>query len=339
MTDITHLFYTLFRGYPEAYGTNAGGCKWEKPHFKFHLFGTEEDQMIGTYPMVYDPLCKLDMRGPLAHGEDRKYKDMQPDMWHCIWGAIDIDEGEASLDYAMNAQTILRAMDIPSWVELSRSKGCHVWVFAEEWVVAKTMRKVLKAVMQLGKIPYDAVYPKQDSLDGPVGNYMRLPYGCLRPKGRQMMVNHTGEAYDLNSFVYTATDRKASLSALEAASGYYKEPKADLPPPREYSKEPLMTADGTKLRGAARRMFDDGPHEYFLTGQGAGRGRHGFLHRFARAMWESNYQFNDIVSWTTDLDSRLGAWYPEGPKFVGRRDGTKQIQRIVEDARSRATLR
>ena len=84
-------------------------------------------------------------------------------------------------------------------------------------------------------------------------------------------------------------------------------------------------------------MYDDGPVEYFLTGQGAGRGRHGFLHRFARAMWESKYSRSDIVSWTVDLDSRLGQWFQEGPKFSGRRDGQKQIQRIVDDAGSRAT--
>tara|TARA_Y100001973_G_C5182894_1_gene325989 strand:- start:945 stop:1961 length:1017 start_codon:yes stop_codon:yes gene_type:complete len=337
MSNITQDFTNLFKGFPNAFGTNEGGCKWEKPEWEDHLFGTREDDMIGIYPMVYDPYCKLDMQGPEAYNSERKYTEMQPDMWHCIWGAIDIDEGDDSLDHAFNAQTILRALDIPSWVELSRSKGCHVWVFCEEWVTAKLIRKVLKGVMQLGEIPYDAVYPKQDSLDGPVGNYMRLPYGCLRPEGRQMMVNHTGEAYDINSFVFTATDRKASKVALEAASHIYKEPKADLPPPREYSKEPLMTMDGSKLRGAARRMYDDGPVEYFLTGQGAGRGRHGFLHRFARAMWESKYNRSDIVSWTTDLDSRLGLWFQEGPKFSGRRDGQKQIQRIVDDAGSRAT--
>ena len=329
-------FITLFKGFPNAYGTNEGGCRWEKPNFENHLFGDRDDDMIGTYPMVYDPYCKLEMQGPEAYDSERKYAEMQPDMWHCIWGAIDIDEGDESLDYAFNAQTILRALEIPSWVELSRSKGCHVWVFCEEWVTAKLIRKVLKGVMQVGKIPYDAVYPKQDSLDGPVGNYMRLPYGCKRPKQRQEMINHTGEPYDLESFLFTAIDRRASKVALEAASTLYKEPQADLPPPREYSKEPLMTADGSKLRGASRRMYEDGPVDYFLNGQGAGRGRHGFLHRFARAMWESKYQRSDIVSWTADLDARLGLWFSEGPKFSGRRDAEKQIQKIVDDAGSRA---
>lgn len=341
-TAHTHDFASLFKGFPEAYGTNEGGCRWEPADinlFISHLFGDSDDQMIGIYPLVYDPLCKLDMHGPRAYDSDRKYENMQPDMWHCIWGAIDIDEGpEESIDYAMNAQTILRALSIPSWVELSRSKGCHVWVFCEEWVTAQLMRKVLKGVMQVGEIPYDAVYPKSDSLAGPVGNYMRLPYGCNAPIGRQQMITPQGEPIDVGSFVYLAMDRgRASKVALEAASSIYKEPKPDIPPPREYSKEPLMTADGTRLRGASKRMFQDGPHDYFKTGEGAGKGRHGFLHRFARAMWESKYSRSDIVSWTQDLDAKLGLWYEEGPKFSGRRDGAKQIQKIVDDAGTRAT--
>ena len=328
-------FKSLFTGFPNAYGTDEGGCKWEKVTADLidrHLAGIER---IGIYPMVYDPHCKLDLLGPEAYNSERKYENMQPDMWHCKWGAIDIDEGDVSLDYAFNAQMLLRACDIPSWVELSRSKGCHVWVFPETWVTAKTMRLALRGVMQIANIPYDAVYPKQDSLDGPVGNYMRLPYGGGRPEGRQEMVTPTGQHYHLDAFLLEAYTAKASVAAIEAASQLYKEPVPDIPPPREYSKAPLMQVDGTRLRGASRRMFEDGPVDFFKNGAGAGRGRHGFLHRFARAMWESNYNQADIVSWTTALDAKICLWWEEGPKFSGRRDGQKQIQKIVDNARSR----
>jgi len=335
--EIAEKFEHLFTGFKWAYGTDSGGCRWDKVDDELisgHLWG---NNMIGVYPIVYDPLCKLDMRGPEAYDENRKYANMQPDHWMCKWGAIDIDEGDDSIDYAFNAQMILKALDIISWVELSRSKGCHLWVFAEEWIEAKTMRKVLKGVMQIGDIPYDAVYPKQDFLDGPVGNYMRLPYGGERPDGRQEIELRTGAHLDLESFVFNAYDSRVNKVTLEAASSIYKEPKADLPPPRDYSKEPLMTIDGTKLRGVARKMFNDGPVDYYLSGQGAGRGRHGFLNRFARAMWEAKYSRADIISWTSDLDSRLGLWYPEGPKFAGRADAQKQINRLVDEAGSRAT--
>ena len=326
-------FYTLFRGFPEAYGTDAGGCKWEPVTLDLirgHLFGGD---MIGAYPLVYDPKCKLDLLGPLAYDTDKKYQNMQPHMWHCRWGAIDIDEGDESIDLAFSAQSILQAMQIPSWVELSRSKGCHVWVFAEDYVVAAEMRKALKACLQIGKIPHDAVYPKQDYLDGPVGNYMRLPYGKNKPVGRQVMLDPKDDSeIDLDQFLYEAEENKADVSRIKEAGKLYKEPKSTLPPPRDYSKEPLMTIDGSKLRGLARRMYEDGPVPYYRNGEGAGKGRHGFLNRFARAMWEANYSESDIISWTLDLDSRLSSWYEEGPKFSGRKDGAKQIQKLVEAA-------
>lgn len=334
-----NTFNSLFKGFSQAYGTDSGGCKWEIVDIDLinrHLAGTE---MIGIYPMVYDPMCKLDLLGPLAYDENRKYENMQKHMWQCRWCAIDIDEGDESLDYAFNAKTILEALSIPSWVELSRSKGCHIWVFCEEWMEASIVRKTLKAVMQIGEIPYDAVYPKQDYLDGPVGNYMRLPYGGKRPVGRQVMIAEDGETVDFDQFLYEAEEHKASRAALEAASTLYKAPESNLPPARDYSKEPLMTIDGSKLRGLARRMYEDGPVPYYRDGQGAGKGRHGFLNRFARAMWEANYSRLDILSWTTDLDSRLGTWYEEGPKFTGRSDATKQIQKLVDEAGSRASRR
>ena len=43
------------------------------------------------------------------------------------------------------------------------------------------------------------------------------------------------------------------------------------------------------------------------------------------------------MSWTNDLDSQLGRWYEEGPKFMGRRDGDRQMERLVDDAQKRAT--
>jgi len=325
-------FYQLFEGFPHAYGSDSGGCVWEGITYgllKRHLSGEE---MIGVYPMVYDPFSTRDELGCKAYGNDKKYNDMDPSLWYCKWGAIDIDEGEDSIIHAQNASTVLEALAVQSWVELSRSKGCHVWVFAEDWVQATTMRKALQSACQIADIKYDAVYPKSDSLSGPPGNYMRLPYGGARPEGRQEMIG-----IEFDYFLEHAESKRAKIDLLETAAGLWKDPTPDLPPPREYSKEPLMQVDGTRLRGVARSMYNDGPHSYYTSGQGAGRGRHGFLNRFARAMWEAGYDQNDILTWTKDLDGRLGQWWTDGPKFVGRQDCDRQIKRLVADARQRAT--
>ena len=54
-------------------------------------------------------------------------------------------------------------------------------------------------------------------------------------------------------------------------------------------------------------------------------------------MFESGFERGDVMSWTNDLDSQLGRWYEEGPKFMGRRDGDRQMERLVDDAQKRAT--
>jgi len=330
----------LFEGFAWAHGTDEGGCKWAEVTddlFGRHIQGTE---MIGIYPMVYDP--EEETVGQGGYTKDPKgrryYESMNPDLWKCLWGAIDIDEGNDSMIHAENASIILEAMGVTAWVELSRSKGCHVWVFMEDWVSPTTMRQALTAALQLGKVPYDAVYPKQESLDGPPGNYMRLPYGGKRPKGRQE-VYLDGYPMEYHDFVIEAERTRVTLDALEEAAGFYEEPVSNLPPVREYSKEPLMKVDGMRLRGVAKRMYENGPVSYYTENEGAGRGRHGFLNRFARAMWEAGYDNSAILRWTQDLDSKLGSWWEEGPKFEGRRDADRQLRHLIEAARTQATIR
>ena len=190
-----NVFSNVFQGFPYAYGTDSGGCRWtplSTELFERHLEGSE---MIGVYPMVYDPYKKeTGPEGFLQSGEplDSRpiYPDMKRDLWMCMWGAIDIDEGDTDSEIiAKNAVKLFEALEITAWLERSRSKGYHVWVFAEEWTPVTLMRKALQAVMQLAGGDYDAVYPKSDWLDGPPGNYIRLPYGGERPYGRQVMVN------------------------------------------------------------------------------------------------------------------------------------------------------
>ena len=341
-------FGNVFQGFPYAYGTDSGGCRWAPVSTELlerHLEGSE---MIGIYPMVYDPLKRRS--GPAGFIQSDPdadprpiYPDMERDLWMCTWGAIDIDEGDVDSEViAKNAVKLFSALGITAWLERSRSKGYHVWVFAEEWIPVTLMRKALQGVMQLAGGDSDAVSPKSDWLDGPPGNYIRLPYGGNRPYGRQIMLKfdlwnpESGETYDIWDFIIEAEAERTPLEDLQRAAELYQDPEPDIPPPRDYSKEPLMRIDGSRLRGLALMMYRNGPVEYYRQ-HGAGRGRHGFLNRFARAMFESGFDRGDVMSWTNDLDSQLGRWYEEGPKFMGRRDGDRQMERLVDDAQKRAT--
>jgi hypothetical protein len=145
-------FRDLFLGFPLAYGTDEGGCRWADVDsmWEKHLSGEE---MIGIYPMVYDPHFTQGGPDSWTEGPDnhRYYVEMDPDLWMCKWGSIDIDDGEDSLIIARNTQTIFQAMDIEAWPERSRSKGYHLWIFTEEWVRASVIRRAMHAALDLAE--------------------------------------------------------------------------------------------------------------------------------------------------------------------------------------------
>jgi hypothetical protein len=170
---------------------------------------------------------------------------------------------------------------------------------------------------------------------------MRLPYGGSRPEGRQEVIVD-GLHLDLFDFIILAEKHRTPTDLLERAAELYQHPVAEtknyLPPARDYSKAPLMRLDGSRLKGLPLTMFSNGPVAYYMQ-EGAGRGRHGFLNRFARAMFETGFERKDVISWTTDLDSKLSQWWPEdGPKFIGRADSDRQIQRLVDNAAKLAAV-
>src|SRR5262245_38603232 len=109
---------------------------WEA-HAADHLRGT---MSMGIYPVTQD--C-------------------------CLWGCVDFDDGEvASQVHARNVAVVLAHLDVTGWIERSRSKGYHVWVFAPEWVPARLMRRALLGACQTAQAPTKEVNPKSEHLDG-----------------------------------------------------------------------------------------------------------------------------------------------------------------------------
>jgi hypothetical protein len=133
------MFTTLFRGRGDVYGHEEGRCVKEPlTHniFQQHLDGV---QAIGVYPMV-----------PINN------------VHHVVWGCSDIDIED--LGGARKIQSALSAVNVTSFVERSRSKGYHVWVFAEQVVPASDMRRMLLCAHQVAEYPAREVNPKQETL-------------------------------------------------------------------------------------------------------------------------------------------------------------------------------
>lgn len=86
-----------------------------------------------------------------------------------------------------------RRYDMSAYIERSKSKGYHVWIFFEQHgVLARKARLVAhKILADMGK-PGTEVFPKQDVLGNGVsyGNFINAPlFGAFVPKGRTVFVD------------------------------------------------------------------------------------------------------------------------------------------------------
>jgi len=200
--QITGMFTSLFRGRGDVYGHEEGRCVKEPlTHevFQQHLDGV---RAVGVYPMV-----------PIN------------DIYHVAWGCSDIDIDD--LAGARKIQSALRAVDVVSFVERSRSKGYHVWVFAENVVPASDMRRMLLCAHQVAEYPAREVNPKQETLGrGQYGNYVRLPYFNAEDMStpHRRILDDDNKPMHLNEFVSSALVSRTRRELIADLAKLWKEP-------------------------------------------------------------------------------------------------------------------
>ena len=211
-------FKWLFTGRADAYGDDAGFCVHEPltiMHWRKHLEGHAP---LGIYNVID---VAITVSGRFT-GENT---------FMCKWGAIDIDYDD--LQEAWNVHDLLKSVGVNSWVERSRSKGYHVWVFVEDWISAKTMRRALLVVRDFLKLKAKEVYPKQEELtaEKPYGNWLRLPYnGWLTlSRGsythRVMLCRYPSPGFVPLADFLSSADLYADPTKLELLAARYEEPK------------------------------------------------------------------------------------------------------------------
>lgn len=198
---------TLFRGRGDVYGHDEGRCVKEKltPEvFQKHF----TEAPIGVYPMV-------------PHDND----------YYVAWGCSDFDTTDA-MDNAIKLHDALMEAGVTSWIEKSRSKGFHVWIFADRPVLAVDMRNMLLMAHQVAEVPATEVNPKQVTLrHGQYGNYVRLPYAHVddlyTDKQRIIprdKINNSGTPMHLTEFVRNALDNRVPDIRIREIAGMYIPP-------------------------------------------------------------------------------------------------------------------
>jgi len=104
--------------------------------------------------------------------------------------AVDFDQDNLHLPAIFLSKA--RCLSIPAYVERSKSKGYHVWIFFNNPVSARKGRIVVKKILLDMDKPETEIFPKQDSLNGNIsyGNFINAPlFGKLVPKGRTVFAD------------------------------------------------------------------------------------------------------------------------------------------------------
>jgi hypothetical protein len=171
MTDAQKiaLFRRCFSGLDHVYGTyvKATGhvSQAKRPVtdevIRAHLCGR---QPYGVYLLVADKTRAI--------AADFDHDDLQPPM----------EFVRAAKNYGIDA-----------YIERSKSKGYHAWIFFDEQgVLAAKARRVVLHILSEIKHPHTEVFPKQDRLDAhnQYGNFINAPlFGPLVPEGRAVFVD------------------------------------------------------------------------------------------------------------------------------------------------------
>ena len=100
---------------------------------------------------------------------------------------------------------------LPAYIETSKSKGFHVWIFFnDKGVKAFKARLVVKNILDEIEYPQTEIFPKQDFLDtrASYGNFINAPlFGGLVPRGKTVFV----EPYTLKPY----SDQWAFLESVK----------------------------------------------------------------------------------------------------------------------------
>jgi hypothetical protein len=290
--DTIDDFMRLFRGRADAYGSEEGGCVRQpvtRELYERHLLGYEP---IGIYPMV-----------------PRKSD------WWCVWGCSDIDIEDYNM--AVRLREALAAGGVTAYIERSRSKGYHVWVFAQEPVLAKDMRRMFLAAHQVADIPAREVNPKQETLDSSdkFGNYVRLPYAnsLYQSSKRKILANH--DTYvPMDVFVRDALLMRTPKDVIERLAGYYKPPT----PSHTFNTDyvPCESLDDAKknLSPLGKVIWRDGPLQ--------GRDRSSTLAKLGHECVRSGLNPSETRIILVDADRRWG-------KYHMRTNGELEIDKLV----------
>ena len=262
-------FRRLFEGRLDVLGVDHGGTPWQEkydeddPRFDLawedHLAG---EVCIGTYPLR----------------EGRRTR----------WICSDLD-AQHSRREALALRAAWESYGIKAWIETSRSKGYHVWVFLEDWVSGTEARRAGLYIHSYAEVPATEVNPKQEITDG-YGNYVRLPYGYHPDEGnvvRNRMLDQDMCVLELEDFMGRALEHLADTRTIFLLANRWEPPQLTA---RRIDGESASDWDGSVREGYyhIREVFKG--NEDVLEGN-----RDNVLYTLARYMQAREIPYHEAI--------------------------------------------
>lgn len=322
---LVEQFADLFRGNSIARDNEHGFRPWENPTGGYYpASGASFQNAVQAHLSVAD--AAIGVYPVFAIEEPQGGSEA-----HCVWwGCVDWDQGDTdSWIHAQNTQRVLTQLNVPSWIERSRSKGYHLWVFFADMMGATEIRHGLMGACNIVAAPTQEVNPKQVTLTGKgIGNGVRLPYpygaGVVSP--RNVVVEGTFDSpiiLPLQEFVERAHATRIDTHLWEQVRELYRAPvkhRIDRIDFKRSSRTP------TYLTGPAGIVRREGPQA--KPGKPDGD-RSGTLYHLACLMVRQGHEPAEVLSEIIDADKDWGG------KFTKRPDGETRLRELVESAVTR----
>jgi hypothetical protein len=236
------------------------------------------------------------------------------------WGCCDIDTGDWSEAYRLGVA--LEGMGLEPWVERSRSKGWHIWVFVDGWCDAWEMRRALKVAYSAIGLQAKEANPKSEKLRASqLGNYVRLPYkgGWAVTPERQVFMQgisrqSDGEPISLGAFLNETHGVNPSVIAKWAAK-WFEPPRKHHVTAEELLSDGALAVLADRMDRHTYTVWYNGPknadRSSTLQALGHAFAKQGFtpaecfqLVSAADRMWGKYHQRHDGEGYIVDLVER-----------------------------------
>jgi hypothetical protein len=153
-----------------------------------HAYGTY-DPVTGRVHQVKAPVTKRVLLDHLIGRKPYGVYLLNHDRTGAIAADFDTENRVAVMDFVSRA----KHYGISAYVERSKSKGYHAWIFFETGnIPAFKARLIVQHILEEIDEPDTEVFPKQDRLDAKMrfGNFLNAPlFGALVPHGKTVFVD------------------------------------------------------------------------------------------------------------------------------------------------------